>query len=186
MARRSIKKKEYTFIDLFAGAGGLSEGFMQMGFQPITHVEMNPYAAKTLETRTAYYYLRSCNKLDVYYDYLKGNITRNEMLEFIPEEYLKSVLCETMSDRTLPSLFEQIDKMMDARKIEKVDVIVGGPPCQAYSLIGRAQSSHMERPMSEDPRSELYKLYAKFLKKYQPRMFVFENVIFDELQQVKE
>ena len=58
-----------------------------------------------------------------------------------------------------------------------MDVIIGGPPCQAYSLVGRAQSSHMETPMEDDPRNGLYKLYARFLKKYQPRMFVFENVM---------
>ena len=45
----------YNFIDLFAGAGGLSEGFLQAGFTPIAHVEMNEFAAKTLETRSAYY-----------------------------------------------------------------------------------------------------------------------------------
>lgn len=57
-----------------------------------------------------------------------------------------------------------------------MDVIIGGPPCQAYSLVGRAQSSHMLTPMEEDPRNELYKMYTRFLTKYQPRMFVFENV----------
>ena len=44
----------YNFIDLFAGAGGLSEGFLQAGFKPVAHVEMNEFAAKTLETRSAY------------------------------------------------------------------------------------------------------------------------------------
>ena len=160
MAKRSAKKREYTFIDLFAGAGGLSEGFMQMGFKPIAHVEMNPYAAKTLETRTAYYYLKSKNKLDIYYAYLRGELTREEFLENIPEKYLKSVMCETMSAKTLPSLFNRIDEILLEQKINQVDVIIGGPPSQAYSLIGRAQSSHMERPMSEDPRNDLYKLYA--------------------------
>lgn len=63
-----------------------------------------------------------------------------------------------------------------SQNITRIDVIVGGPPCQAYSLVGRAQSSHMEVPMAEDPRNYLYKLYARFLKRYQPRMFVFENV----------
>lgn len=177
MAKRTAKKREYTFIDLFAGAGGLSEGFMQMGFKPIAHVEMNPYAAKTLETRTAYYYLKSRKKLDVYYSYMKGEMTREIFLKHIPEKYLKSVMCETMSDKTLPPLFERIDEILEEQSINQVDVIIGGPPCQAYSLIGRAQSSHMERPMSEDPRNELYKLYARFLKKYQPKMFVFENVM---------
>ena len=88
MAKRTAKKREYTFIDLFAGAGGLSEGFMQMGFKPIAHVEMNPYAAKTLETRTAYYYLKSRKKLDVYYSYMKGEMTREIFLKHIPEKYL--------------------------------------------------------------------------------------------------
>lgn len=58
------------------------------------------------------------------------------------------------------------------RGIKQVDVIIGGPPCQAYSLVGRAQSKHMETPMSADPRNDLYKLYARFLQKYQPKMFV--------------
>jgi len=167
----------YNFIDLFAGAGGLSEGFVQAGFSPVAHVEMNAFAAQTLETRTGYFYLKSQGKLDVYYDYLKGQITRDKFLEQIPEEQLKSVFCETMSDDTLPGLFETIDAILTARNIDKVDVIIGGPPCQAYSLVGRAQSSHMEKPMAEDPRNDLYKLYARFLQKYQPKMFVFENVM---------
>lgn len=51
-------KGNYNFIDLFAGAGGLSEGFIQAGFNPIAHVEMNAFAAQTLITRSAYYYLK--------------------------------------------------------------------------------------------------------------------------------
>ena len=170
-------ERTYNFIDLFAGAGGLSEGFMQAGFSPIAHVEMNPYAAKTLETRTGYFYLKEYGKLNIYYDYLKGNISREKFLEYIPERLLQSVICETMSDETLPDIFERIDKSMKARGISRVDVIIGGPPCQAYSLVGRAQSSHMKVPMNEDPRNDLYKLYARFLKQYQPEMFVFENVM---------
>lgn len=167
----------YNFIDLFAGAGGLSEGFMQAGFSPVAHVEMNAFAAQTLETRTAYFYLKSQGKLDVYYEYIKGDLSRKDFLEQVPEELLKSVFCETMSDDTLPGLFEKIDRILSAKGIDKVDVIIGGPPCQAYSLVGRAQSSHMGTPMAEDPRNDLYKLYAKFLQKYQPQMFVFENVM---------
>ena len=175
--KHSSAKDTYNFIDLFAGAGGLSEGFIQAGFSPIAHVEMNSYAAQTLETRTGYFYLKSKGKLNIYYDYISGKITRKEYLEQIPEEQLKSVICETMSDDTLPGLFKDIDKILSSKGIEKVDVIIGGPPCQAYSLVGRAQSSHMEKPMAEDPRNDLYKLYAKFLQKYQPQMFVFENVV---------
>ena len=169
--------QSYNFIDLFAGAGGLSEGFIQAGFSPVAHVEMNAYAAQTLETRTAYFYLKSQGKLDVYYDYIKGNLSREEFLEQIPEEQLSSVFCETMSDDTLPGLFDKIDAILSAKGSASVDVIIGGPPCQAYSLVGRAQSSHMGTPMAADPRNDLYKLYAKFLQKYQPKMFVFENVM---------
>ena len=82
-----------------------------------------------------------------------------------------------MSNDTLLGIFKTIDGIMKLRNMQSVDVVIGGPPCQAYSLVGRAQSSHMDHPMSEDPRNELYKLYARVLKRYQPRMFVFENVM---------
>ena len=65
---------------------------------------------------------------------------------------------------------------MEHKGIKHVSVIIGGPPCQAYSLVGRAQTNHMLRPMEEDPRNELYKQYVNFLKRYEPEMFVFENV----------
>lgn len=167
----------YNFIDLFAGAGGLSEGFIQAGFNPIAHVEMNKYATETLVTRSAFYYLKQNDKLDIYYDYLRGKIGRTAFLGNIPRRITQTVICETMSGKTLPSVFKTIDGIMKLRKSSSVDVIVGGPPCQAYSLVGRAQSSHMDVPMAHDPRNELYKLYARFLTRYQPKMFVFENVM---------
>ena len=171
-----MKEEQLSFIDLFAGAGGLSEGFVQAGFMPIAHVEMNEFASKTLETRNAYYYLKSKDGLDIYKKYLQGKISREEFMKHIPASITKTIINETMSDESLPSIFKTIDGIMKIRGIKKVDVIVGGPPCQAYSLVGRAQSSHMGVPMQEDPRNYLYKLYARFLKQYQPKMFVFENV----------
>lgn len=146
-------KGNYNFIDLFAGAGGLSEGFIQAGFNPIAHVEMNAFAAQTLITRSAYYYLKQTDQLDIYYHYLRGDIAREDFLKIIPNRIVKTVICETMSDDTLPGIFKTIDGIMKIRNIQSVDVVVGGPPCQAYSLVGRAQSSHMSRPMSEDPRN---------------------------------
>ena len=172
-----VKGNGYNFIDLFAGAGGLSEGFFQAGFNPIAHVEMNPYAARTLETRSCYYYLKKVNNLELYYDYLRGSVSREDFIRQIPKEVLKTVICEIMSKQSLPGIFEKIDTILREDGINQVDVIIGGPPCQAYSLVGRAQSRHMEIPMEQDPRNSLYLLYADFLKKYNPKMFVFENVM---------
>ena len=70
-----------NYIDLFAGAGGLSEGFTQMGFHPVSHIEMNADACYTLKTRAAYFYLKSHNKESVYKQYIKGEITREDFYE---------------------------------------------------------------------------------------------------------
>ncbi|MDE5803686.1 MAG: DNA cytosine methyltransferase [Lachnospiraceae bacterium] len=166
-----------NFIDLFAGAGGLSEGFIQAGFNPIAHIEMNAMAAATLETRAAYHYMKKHKPLmRWYYEYERGNITREKLFQYIPDEVTKTIINAEMSPENIAGIFRQIDDIMQEDNVKKVNVIVGGPPCQAYSLVGRAQSSHMLVPMSDDPRNELYKMYARFLKKYQPDIFVFENV----------
>lgn len=167
-----------NFIDLFAGAGGLSEGFIQAGFNPIAHVEMNKMAAKTLETRMAYHYLRlrDDNSIQRYYDYENGIVSREELFEHIPDYVTDTIINEELSNKSIKGVFERIDGIMEADNVHHIDIIIGGPPCQAYSLVGRAQSSHMLVPMEDDPRNELYKMYTQFLNKYQPEMFVFENV----------
>src|SRR5690606_39776968 len=57
---------------------------------------------------------------------------------------------------------------------EPIDVLAGGPPCQAYSVVGRARDAN---GMRNDPRNFLYKFYARFLERYEPKAFVFENVL---------
>ena len=159
------------YLDLFAGAGGLSEGFIRAGYEPVAHVEMDAAACYTLKTRVAYHWLKRNKKLNIYNRYLKGEITRNEFYEEIPESVLNSVLNYEISEETLPVIFAKIDAMLGEKKL---DLIVGGPPCQAYSLAGRSRS---ENKMVGDKRNYLYKLYAEFLKHYQPEYFVFENVV---------
>lgn len=173
-----ITKKQLSFIDLFAGAGGLSEGFIQAGFTPVAHVEMNKYACQTLETRAAYHYLKSKGRraLQKYYDYERGLITREQLLDCVPPEERESVINKEMSSTTAKGIYHKIDYLMEKKRINHISVIIGGPPCQAYSLVGRAQTNHMLHPMEDDPRNELYKQYVNFLKRYQPEMFVFENV----------
>ncbi|EMY3585006.1 DNA cytosine methyltransferase [Flavobacterium psychrophilum] len=158
------------YIDLFAGAGGLSEGFIRCGFEPVAHVEMNKDACDTLRTRTAFHYLKEENRIEEYYDYVKGKISRDELWLKIPEQLINSVINTEISPETLPSIFGKIDKLLGK---QKVDLVIGGPPCQAYSVAGRARDP---KGMTEDPRNHLYKYYVEFLKRYKPKMFVFENV----------
>jgi DNA (cytosine-5)-methyltransferase 1 len=158
------------YIDLFAGAGGLSEGFIRAGFEPIAHVEMNKDACDTLKTRTAFHYLKENNRIREYHDYLKGKTSREEFWSRIPKNLIDSVINTEISSKTLPSIFEKIDKELGK---QKVDLVIGGPPCQAYSVAGRARDP---KGMTEDPRNYLYKYYVEFLKRYKPKMFVFENV----------
>ena len=66
-----MSEKNLTYIDLFAGAGGLSEGFIRQGFTPIAHVEMNKYACETIKTRVACHYLKQNGDFSKYESYLK-------------------------------------------------------------------------------------------------------------------
>lgn len=127
-----------NYIDLFAGAGGLSEGFIQSGYRPVAHVEMNEHAAKTIETRIAYYYLKDNGKIKSYYDYEKGKITREQLLEKIPKEELKTVINKEMSEATIKGIFNTIDDIKREKEIDKIDVIIGGPPCQASITVREA------------------------------------------------
>ncbi len=159
-----------NYIDLFAGAGGLSEGFIRAGFKPIAHVEMNKDACDTLKTRTAFHFLRENKRIDEYYDYLKGIITRTDLWSKIPKTLIDSVINSEISSETITSIFNKIDAITANKE---VDLIIGGPPCQAYSVAGRARDP---KGMSDDPRNHLYKYYVEFLKRYNPKVFVFENV----------
>lgn len=159
-----------TYLDLFAGAGGLSEGFIRAGYEPVAHVEMDVAACYTLKTRCAYHWLKQNNKLGIYNMYLNREISREQFYSNVPHTVLDSVLNYEISNETLPAIFANIDAILNGKTL---DFIVGGPPCQAYSLAGRSRD---ENKMVGDKRNYLYKLYAEFLKRYKPRYFVFENV----------
>jgi DNA (cytosine-5)-methyltransferase 1 len=70
-----------NFIDLFSGSGGLSEGFIKAGFNPIAaHVEIDSHACNTFENRLVYHKLKEENKLGNYYDYLLGKISMEDYI----------------------------------------------------------------------------------------------------------
>jgi DNA (cytosine-5)-methyltransferase 1 len=160
--------KELTYIDLFAGAGGLSEGFIRQGFLPAAHVEYDVAACYTLKTRIAYHYLKKNNNIDAYHSYIKGEITRNELYALIPEERLATVVNAKIGGNKR-ALYNIINTHLDGKS---VDLIIGGPPCQAYSVVGRAPLKNKVK----DERTTLYIQYGHFLKRYNPKVFVFENV----------
>jgi DNA (cytosine-5)-methyltransferase 1 len=160
-----------NYIDLFAGAGGLSEGFIREKFEPVAHVEMSAEAADTLKTRIAFHHFSQKKNLAKYYSYLKQDISRNELWDSIPQHLLDSVINEEISDKSIENIFQKIDSQHDKKK---VDVIIGGPPCQAYSLVGRSRDPNR---MKGDKRNFLFRYYAKFLIRYKPKYFVFENVL---------
>ncbi len=162
-----------SYIDLFSGAGGLSEGFIRAGFHPVAHVEKDNYASLTLKTRIGYHYLKAINNEEIYFKYIKKEITRDEFYSNIPGILLDSVINKEINAYTLEQIFMKIDSLLIDKGIKKINVIVGGPPCQAYSLVGRARDKYN---MEHDPRNFLYKFYVKFLEKYKPDVFVFENV----------
>ncbi|MBS1975050.1 MAG: DNA (cytosine-5-)-methyltransferase [Bacteroidetes bacterium] len=160
-----------NYIDLFAGAGGLSEGFIREGFNPIAHVEMNKEAADTLKTRLAFHYLNDNNKISKYHLYLKKKITRDDLWSSIPQQLISSVINSEITQKTIEGIFDNVDEQLDSKK---VDIIIGGPPCQAYSLVGRSRDPNR---MSGDKRNYLFRYYAEFLMRYKPKYFVFENVL---------
>lgn len=160
-----------NYIDLFAGAGGLSEGFKKAGFNPIAHVEIDKNACKTLKTRTAFHYLKKKGREYIYNQYVKQEISIDDLYSNVPAEELSSVLNYEISESTIDEIFKRIDVLRDGQKI---DLIVGGPPCQVYSLVGRSRIG--QDKVKDDKRYELYKYYGQFLLKYKPQYFVFENV----------
>ena len=163
-------KKHPRYLNLFAGAGGLSEGFYRAGFRPVAHVEIASSACYTLRTRVAMHWLFNTGKEDIYVRYLNGKISRKDLYEHIPSTKISSVINAEIGQNDLPTIFSRIDELAGQKSI---DLIIGGPPCQAYSLIGRARDSN---GMKGDKRNYLYQYYSLFLERYKPKYFVFENV----------
>jgi DNA (cytosine-5)-methyltransferase 1 len=115
--------------------------------------------------------LKAHRKPTIYNDYLLGRKKKDELYSFIPPEDLMAVINAEIANNTVDAICSQIDGMLGNRLI---DVIIGGPPCQAYSLVGRSRDPHR---MRGDSRNYLFRFYAEFLKRYKPRYFVFENVL---------
>src|SRR5690348_16687367 len=163
--------KQLNYIDLFSGTSALSEGFKRNSMNPVAHIEMDKEACLTIKTRVAYHHLKDTGNISVYHDYIGGKISREDLYKHLPEELSASVINAEISDNTLPEIFNTIHANLKKQQHKKLDLIIGGPPCQAYSLIGRHGID-----WEKDNRVNLYVQYGKFLKEFKPKVFVFENV----------
>lgn len=151
----ALVDERLTFIDLFAGCGGLSDGFLQSGhFTSLAHVEWEQPMCETLRHRlSTKWHHKNAND-----EVIRFDIQRTDELinGFDDPEYGHHIgLNALVNDRD-------------------VDVIIGGPPCQAYSLAGRIRDEH---GMRNDYRNFLFESYIKVVQQYMPRFFVFENVV---------
>ena len=171
-------------IDLFAGPGGLGEGFSRLDegrtFKIAVSAEMEPSAHKTLTLRSFYRHaLREGDKraLDAYYAYCNSeaaphpSVGSNPLWQAAVAEAQLLTLGEAASNSRLDAILEE--KKLDGDNT----VVIGGPPCQAYSLVGRARNrGKKDYVAADDHRHFLYKEYLRILAITRPAVFVMENV----------
>ena len=148
-------KNKYNTIDLFAGCGGLMDGFMQDGnFETLACVEWEKYPCQTIERRLEKKWKHKNAKQEV----VRFDIQRTEELinGFDDKEYgMHKGLAQLVGNK-------------------RIDIVIGGPPCQAYSLAGRIRDPH---GMKNDYRNYLFESYIRILKFFKPSFFIFENVV---------
>lgn len=177
-------KTSYPVVDLFAGPGGLGEGFTSMicpsvsdqyAFRTAISIEKEEYAHATLKLRHFYREFLPEKVPDEYYYYLANSISKTALFEAYPEE-------ASAADRSAwkCTLGEEPHNKVKKRIASSIAghnkwVLVGGPPCQAYSLAGRSRMSKMPE-FKSDPRHFLYREYLKIIADHKPPVFVMENV----------
>jgi DNA (cytosine-5)-methyltransferase 1 len=167
---------EFTVLDLFAGAGGLSEGFFRTGYNFLSHIDKDKNALMTLETRAIYHALNAAGLDDIYWGYLKGQYGRQDFLKEcgpFSEQISKGIIELELTSVTREKIVSKIDKCRMNSGTKNIDLIIGGPPCQAYSIVGRSRDPQR---MQNDTRNYLYRYYLELLKYFKPSIFVFENV----------
>jgi DNA (cytosine-5)-methyltransferase 1 len=161
------KDNKLNFIDLFAGCGGLSEGFLQAGdYKALAHVEWEIPMVNTLRNRLQKKWNHSedeASKRVIHFDIQKTAELFNGNWEVETLSQYGSTNHDSIINNGLKGLIGK----------QKVNLIIGGPPCQAYSIAGRAQDKNS---MKDDYRNYLFESFVKVVDEFKPEVFVFENV----------
>ena len=147
---------KYKFIDLFAGCGGLEDGFLQTNYyECVSSVEWLKPQVETLRKRLKEKY---------------GVIDADEKVLHFDIQREKDLFSGWNND---VEFGDSLGLDYYVKKAKGVDLIIGGPPCQAYSIAGRVRD---ENGMKNDYRNYLFEHYLSVVKRYKPKIFIFENV----------
>ncbi|MGH8557787.1 MAG: DNA cytosine methyltransferase [Methylococcales bacterium] len=182
----TISGKTIPVVDLFAGPGGLGEGFSSVmdsngnrRFEIRLSIEKDLFAHQTLLLRAIFRMFPRFRAPECYYDYLRGEIDRqklfkspemNEALQLARQE----TRCVTLGEHPVEVVDQWIEKVIGNHNEW---VLIGGPPCQAYSTAGRSRMRKRDPTTFEkDERHFLYKEYLRIIRKFRPGVFVMENV----------
>jgi DNA (cytosine-5)-methyltransferase 1 len=179
-----MSRARIPIIDLFAGPGGLGEGFAsvedsegQPVFRIALSVEKDPIAHRTLLLRAAFRLLRGSPAENLYYAYAKGQLSNSE---FMASPFVRKAFEHATQEARCLELGKADEKLID-REIQAALngstewVLIGGPPCQAYSLAGRARRTN-DALFEADEKHFLYREYLRIIQVHRPSVFVMENV----------
>jgi len=172
-------------VDIFAGPGGLGEGFSSVttarnkqAYDVVLSVEMEQFAHQTLTLRTFFRQFPG-EVPQAYYRHLRGEISREELFDAFPAQAERAI-SQCWRARLGPNGVSPDDVRQRINKAIGKDhpwVLIGGPPCQAYSLVGRSRNrGKADYDPSKDVRQTLYVEYLQILADHQPAVFIMENV----------
>lgn len=175
--------KRVRVIDLFAGPGGLGEGFSAFSkgsirFDIALSIEMEKHAHSTLTLRALYRRLAEAGALQPYYDYVRGYETKQNFLnQSAVRPHFADAANEARQHVLSTETRGETARLIRTALGNSTDdwILIGGPPCQAYSLVGRARNTNVS-DFEQDHRHFLYREYLEVLNKFSPPVFIMENV----------
>jgi DNA (cytosine-5)-methyltransferase 1 len=178
----SWRSAAFPVVDVFAGPGGLGEGFSLSSdekgrpcFNSVVSIERDPFSHQTLLLRHFIRQFPDGEAPEEYYSFLKGGMTLEEMYHLYPQAHAHAV-ASALRISLGPESHAEVKKIIrDRVGKSRRWALVGGPPCQAYSLVGRSRMMG-RKDFAQDERHTLYLEYLRIIVDHRPPVFVMENV----------